>query len=334
MGGTWGHAAIFAGAVAVAGIGGAVAAPCPGNPDALGTSRTILLNPADLPRVGKHDYSQTLPLAKGEVVLTFDDGPISPYTGRVLKALADECVKATFFMVGRNARFDPPTARQVLAAGHTIGTHSQNHPMSTMAPAQAEREIGNGFTSVAAALGSAGAVAPFFRFPGLARTAHAERYLRSHAIAVWSIDIDTSDWKPVSAEQLIRSTLARLQAKGRGIILLHDIQARTALALPTLLRELKRRGFYVVHVVPTQAPALPATELIAMPQPRPPWPVPIAAMVPQTTGQRTLADTDRRQRHLDNETAAPKLARPSHATKPRPAKVVKAAYNPAAATNY
>jgi peptidoglycan/xylan/chitin deacetylase (PgdA/CDA1 family) len=334
MGGDSIRAALFAGAVTLAGIGDAAAAPCPGNPHELGTSRTILLDSADMPRVGKHDYGQTLPLARGEVVLTFDDGPISPYTGRVLKALADECVKATFFMVGRNARFDPHTARQVLAAGHTIGTHSQNHPMSVMGAAQAEREIENGFASVAAALGKPDAVAPFFRFPGLARTAHAERYLHSHAIAIWSIDIDTSDWKPVSAEHLIRSTLARLQAKGRGIILLHDIQARTALALPTLLRELKQRGFYVVHVVPTQAPALPATELIAMPPSRPAWPVPFAAVAQQTTGQRPPADVGLHPQQVRDEPPAPQLAKLNHAAKHRPTERVKAAYNPAPVSNY
>ena len=118
-----------------------------------------------MPLVGSHDYGVTLPLVPGEVVLTFDDGPLPPYTNAVLKALADECLQATFFMVGRQARAHPELAWQVRAAGHTIGTHTQNHPLHRMPPDRAAHEIDTGIASVAAALGTPRALAPFFRFP-------------------------------------------------------------------------------------------------------------------------------------------------------------------------
>ena len=57
------------------------ASECPGNADALGTSRTLAVSPTEYPRVGSMQYGQTLPLDDHEVVLTFDDGPLSPYTG-------------------------------------------------------------------------------------------------------------------------------------------------------------------------------------------------------------------------------------------------------------
>src|SRR5688572_20530591 len=97
--------AVVAAAVALSvALGGpnANAAPC-ANPNALGVSRVMPVSARDMPLIGSHDYGVTLPLAPGEVVLTFDDGPLSPYTNHVLKALADECLQALFFMVGRQA---------------------------------------------------------------------------------------------------------------------------------------------------------------------------------------------------------------------------------------
>src|ERR1700761_5664595 len=81
----------------------AAAAPCAGNPDALGTSRVLSVDAAATPRVGRKHFPQTLPLAGKEVVLTFDDGPWPGTTPRVLDALKRECVSATFFLLGRNA---------------------------------------------------------------------------------------------------------------------------------------------------------------------------------------------------------------------------------------
>ena len=110
------------------GIVAASAGECPGNPDALGTSRTIVVDPRDHIRIGTMDYAETLPLADREVVLTFDDGPIPPYTTRVLDILAAECVHATYFIVGEMAKEYPALVRRAYDAGHTIGTHSMNHP--------------------------------------------------------------------------------------------------------------------------------------------------------------------------------------------------------------
>src|SRR2546426_704561 len=87
--------------------GPAAAADCPGHPDALGVSRTIAVDPREHSLLGAHQYRESLPLNNREVVLTFDDGPLQPYTPRILDILASECVKATFFMVGRMARAYP-----------------------------------------------------------------------------------------------------------------------------------------------------------------------------------------------------------------------------------
>jgi peptidoglycan-N-acetylglucosamine deacetylase len=109
-------------------IGTAVAEDCPANPNAIGTSRVIVITPGKITRVGVMQYQHSLPLANKEVVLTFDDGPLPPYTNQILDILASECVRATYFLVGRMARSFPSIVRRIQEAGHTVGTHSEDHP--------------------------------------------------------------------------------------------------------------------------------------------------------------------------------------------------------------
>src|SRR5262245_58543591 len=231
--------------------GPAEAADCRGNPGALGTSRTIAVDPAEHQFLGAFQYRESLPLDDREVVITFDDGPLPPYSGRVLDILAAECVKATFFMVGRMARTYPQLVKRAHAEGHTLANHSQNHPLTfhRMTVDQAKQEVEDGFASIRAALGEPGGVSDFFRIPGLLRQEAVETYLSSKGYMTWSVDFMADDWRRIRADEIVRRALHRLESRGKGILLLHDIQPATAVALPTLLRELKARGYKIVHVV-------------------------------------------------------------------------------------
>jgi peptidoglycan/xylan/chitin deacetylase (PgdA/CDA1 family) len=239
----------------------ATAADCPGHPDALGTSRTLVVDPTEHPRIGSMQYHETLPLEDHEVVLTFDDGPLPPYANRVLQTLASQCVKATYFIIGQQAHEHPEIVREIHAAGHTIGTHSQNHPLrfERMPIEKVKAEVEDGIASVTAALGDPSEVAPFFRIPGLLRADGVESYLASKSLMTWSADLVADDWRHLSAGEVLHRALTRLEARGKGVLLLHDIQPSTALMLPKLLRELKRRGYRIVQVVPATAeqPATP-----------------------------------------------------------------------------
>jgi len=229
----------------------AFAAPCP-NRNALGTGRTLVIDPSIHMRLGSMQYRETLPLGPREVVLTFDDGPLPPYSTRILDVLAAECVKATFFLVGRMAKTYPQVVARAAAEGHTIGTHTQSHPFTfhRMSVGHAQREIQGGISSVKVALGGL-SPAPFFRIPGLLRQSSVERYLASQNLMTWSADISSDDWRRITGKEIVRRTLKRLEEQGgKGMVLLHDIQPATALALPGLLRELKMRGYRIVHVVP------------------------------------------------------------------------------------
>jgi peptidoglycan-N-acetylglucosamine deacetylase len=258
----WRQIAVAFGLLAGFAAHAAAAADCPGHPNALGTSRTLVVDPREHPRIGTMQYPETLPLADHEVVLTFDDGPLPRNSNKILDILAAECVRATFFTIGRMAQFSPEGVRKLLAAGHTIGTHTQNHPLSMnhMSVERAKQEIDDGIASTKAALGdNADAIAPFFRIPGLLRADNVEEYLAEQGIQTWSADFLADDWRHISSSRVYDLAISRLEAKGKGILLLHDIQARTVAALPRILETMKARGYRIVQVVPATAerPATP-----------------------------------------------------------------------------
>jgi len=254
-------AALCAGLLTCLGAQAAMAADCPGHPDALGTSRTLVVDPREHPRIGTMQYPETLPLEDHEVVLTFDDGPLPRNSNQILEILAAQCIKATFLEIGRMALAYPEGVRKLRDAGHSIGTHSQDHPltMNKMSIERAGQEIDDGIASVKSALGDDTSLAPFFRIPGLMRAEGVEDYLASQGIQVWSADFLADDWRHISSSRVFELAIKRLEDKGRGILLLHDIQARTVAALPRILGELKARGYRIVHVVPATAerPATP-----------------------------------------------------------------------------
>jgi peptidoglycan/xylan/chitin deacetylase (PgdA/CDA1 family) len=225
------------------------AADC--KPGALGTGRVIAVDPAEHGRIGTMQYAETLPLRDHEVVLTFDDGPLPPHTNRVLDILAAECVKATFFLVGKMANEFPSVVRRTYNDGHTIATHTQTHSPKiwTWPIARQEADISEGIASVTQALGDPRALSPFFRFPGLGKSAEIEAHLAAQGIMVWSADFPADDWTRISAKQVMARALQRLERKGKGVLLLHDIHKVTVTALPELLKELNKRHYTVVHVV-------------------------------------------------------------------------------------
>jgi peptidoglycan/xylan/chitin deacetylase (PgdA/CDA1 family) len=230
-----------------------LAEPCPGNPQALGTARVMEVDAAAWPRVGLKHFPQTLPLRAKELVLTFDDGPWPGTTPKVLDALKHECVLATFFILGRNAEAHPALVRRELAEGHSVGHHTYSHPLLDRMPLdKAEAEIDRGIAADEFALYGerrSRPATPFFRFPGFASNQALLDRLSDRGVVVFGADMWASDWLPMTPEQELALILARVEKAGRGIILFHDTKSQTARMLPAFLRELKRRGYSIVHVV-------------------------------------------------------------------------------------
>ena len=108
--------------------------------------------------------------------------------------------------------------------------------MNRMPIERARQEIDDGIASVKAALGDDAALAPFFRIPGLLRAEGVEDYLASQGIQIWSADFPADDWRHISSSRVYDLAIKRIEAKGKGILLLHDIQARTVAALPRILQ--------------------------------------------------------------------------------------------------
>ena len=223
--------------------GPALAADC--GTDKLGTARTIKL-PRESALYGAQQHS-ALPLKKGEVVLTFDDGPEPAGTPAVLAALADQCVKATFFMVGNNIAQFPDLARRVKREGHSTGMHSYTHPfLRTLTPTDQLADLKKTQDIYQATFGI---VAPAYRFPFLEETPTMMSALKAEKVAVFSVDIGIGDWEEkVTTGILAARLLENLKASGGGIILLHDAYAPLAKALPILLKLLKQNGYKVVHL--------------------------------------------------------------------------------------
>jgi len=232
------------------------AIPTCGNPDAIGLSRVVEIDTTGGPAFGTEHFKQYDFLRDKEVVLTFDDGPWPANTVMVLKALKDNCIKATFFEIGEHATWHPELTREVVAAGMTVGTHTWSHKDLAKNPyakdielAKQEIEMGVGAVQMAAA---GGPIAPFFRFPDLQQPPDLMAYLGTRNIGTFSTDIDTFDFKLHKPQDVIKSAMTKLAKNGKGILLMHDFQHNTAVALPELLRQLKDGGYKIVHMVPKE----------------------------------------------------------------------------------
>jgi len=239
-------AAFLLAALAARGSAQAQPAGC-ANPRAIGVSRVIEVNATGGPRFGAQFHRSSL-LNDGEVILTFDDGPLQPHTQQVLAALADHCTKATFFMVGRRAMADPALAQEVARQGHTVGTHTWSHRnMSTITTGHALAEIDLGFSAVRRSVGAP--IAPFFRFPYLVQDEAMLAHLAARNVAAFSIDIDPFDYRTRDPAQVVRDVVRKVATAKKGIILMHDVEPSTAGGIKALLDELQARGIRVVHLV-------------------------------------------------------------------------------------
>jgi peptidoglycan/xylan/chitin deacetylase (PgdA/CDA1 family) len=231
----------------------AQAADC-SRPGTLGTSRVLPLSAATTPRVGLKSFPDTLALGDHEVVLTFDDGPWPATTSRVAAALEHECVRATFFLIGKHASEHPELVRKLAAQGHSIGHHTWSHRiLKRIKPGEAVQEIDHGIAAVEMALhgvATTNPTTPFFRFPGFESTPSTLDLLQSRGIVVFGADFWAGDWNRMTPQEELKLIIGRLTAAGKGIILFHDTKAQTAAMLPAFLRYLRENGYRVVHVVP------------------------------------------------------------------------------------
>lgn len=181
-----------------------------------------------------------------DIALTFDDGP-GPYTPGVLSVLERFRVHATFFVIGEMLRYFSAAAERELRDGDVIGDHTQTHPeMATLSAHDQREEL---FEQIARVEILDGPKPVLFRPPYGSYNAITMRELRTlHLLMVlWSADTD--DYLQPGVPAIVEHALAG--AHPGAIILMHDAggtRTQTIEALPTIIRELRARGYHLVTV--------------------------------------------------------------------------------------
>lgn len=179
--------------------------------------------------------------SKKLIAFTFDDGPMKGRTERVLKALEKENFRATFFMLGQNAKMYPDVVEQVYKSGNEVAGHSWDHPLLTkMSSEQIKNQQDKMNDALVKACGSKAAI---FRPPYGGYNDNVKKIIDAPLI-LWNID--TLDWKTRSAPATEKAILDK--AQDGDIILMHDIHEPTVQAVEHVLPILKERGYEVCTV--------------------------------------------------------------------------------------
>lgn len=172
------------------------------------------------------------------MALTFDDGPTPVVTPRVLDILASKHIKASFFLVGKNVAGHENIVKRMVAEGHEIGNHSWSHPdFSKLSPAGVAAEI----EAAQKAIVNAGAPVPYLFRPPYGSVNPMVLSNAHMLIARW--DIDPNDWQPKDSNKIAEEVITH--ASPGSVILLHDVQPRTAEALPIIIDKLKTQYRFV-----------------------------------------------------------------------------------------
>jgi peptidoglycan-N-acetylglucosamine deacetylase len=194
--------------------------------------------------------------ADRKVALTFDDGPDPRYTPKILDALREAGVPATFFIVGLNGELHPELMRREISEGHEIGNHTFTHPnISTISPTQFQLEL----TATQRLLASAvGRHSLLFR-PPYAVDAEPEtidqvrpiELAAARGYLVVGMQIDPDDWELPGVDNIVQRTVDEAERGEGNIILLHDAggdRSQTVEAIPGIVAALHSRGFQFVTV--------------------------------------------------------------------------------------
>lgn len=213
--------------------------------DKMGVKRSISVS--DIPRP-EWSYSTTdLGLQDGEVILTFDDGPSPSATLQVLDILEEECLKATFFMLGRKVSQHPEMVDQIVKAGHSVGSHTFSHPrLPRLSIGMATTDVQLGYDILETTLGKP---ALLFRYPFFAASEALQSEIEARGMRPIGADISGNDWSGNRCEESSALIRKQLEAKGRGIILMHDSEVETTCQLRMVLAELKKQNLSVVHLL-------------------------------------------------------------------------------------
>ncbi len=193
-------------------------------------------------------------LPERSVLLTFDDGPHATNTPRVLDILQAHGVHAIFYMVGRNLGSlqdgkpvpgaNADLVRRMAAEGHAVGNHSYTHPvLPKLDNPHLKREVEDTQRLLEALAPPGPSRTATMRPPFGARNDRVLAEIDSHRLRSVMWNVDSLDWADPIPESIVRRVVREVEKEGGGIILMHDIHARTADALGRIIVALKQRGY-------------------------------------------------------------------------------------------
>lgn len=159
-----------------------------------------------------------------ELALTFDDGPNSAWTPRLLDMLASHDVPATFFLMGSRAKAEPALVRRLVAEGHLIGNHSWSHPNLAKCP---EKRIHEELVQTNDTLEQiTGEPVRYFRPPFGAWRPAVFRSARSLGLRIALWNAMTGDWNEKAADRIAKhltDKIDQVTSSRRAVnIVLHD----------------------------------------------------------------------------------------------------------------
>ena len=178
---------------------------------------------------------------KGTVALTFDDGPTVKYTPQILAILKKYNIKATFFMVGMNAKAHPEIVKMVLADGHAINSHSMTHPMLTkLNNGQLQNEVGEPQVVINNIIGKKPIC---LRYPFGASNEHVRAVIRENGMVPMPMGWNSFDYDRPGTEKIVSWVLKN--AHSGQVFLFHDgfdKREQTVAALPEIIEGIQKKG--------------------------------------------------------------------------------------------
>ena len=178
---------------------------------------------------------------KPSIAITFDDGPSSRYTDRLLDGLKERNVKASFFLIGENAEENPVLVERIYKEGHLIGNHTYSHVQIThLSEKDAANEIERTDQVISAITGEHVA---YMRPPFGAWQRELE--IKMEVLPVlWSVD--PLDWTTENVDEIVSKVVTEVEEG--DIILLHDCYASSVEAALRIVDILQKEGYEFVTV--------------------------------------------------------------------------------------
>ncbi len=184
--------------------------------------------------------------AEKEIYLTFDDGPSTSVTERILDILKEENVKATFFVVGDRVKGRERTLRRIADEGHTLGVHSETHVYSEIY-ASADALLRDAETCAETIRRVTGITPRVYRFPGGGKHPASAELLRKNGyrIVSWNAVCGDEELRGATADVLFSTAVETAKGKDPVILLCHDsaTHSETAKALPAIIAHFRAEGY-------------------------------------------------------------------------------------------